>query len=93
MHICYIEATYRLWGIGSLKEKRRWAKHIISALRSRYNVAVAEADNINSKDFLTVGIVTLSRDKAFLSAVVSEVISFLETQGFGHLTDIRTEYL
>lgn len=64
----------------SLKDKRRVIKSIISRLRHKFNVAIAEVDHHDLWQTATLGIVCVSNDSAYAHGLLTKAITWIETQ-------------
>ena len=61
----------------SLKGKRQIVKSIISRLRHRYNVSVAEVDAQDLWQIAVLGIACVSNHNQQVSEILSQIISFV----------------
>ncbi len=61
----------------SLKDKRRTVKSIISRLRSKYNISIAEVDDQDLWQLVTLGIACVSNHNQHVDEILSKVISFI----------------
>jgi uncharacterized protein YlxP (DUF503 family) len=61
----------------SLKGKRRVLKSIITRVRNRYNVAIAEMDDQELWQLATLGVAYLSNDAQQADRVLSKVVDFI----------------
>ena len=61
----------------SLKGKRRVLKSIITQVRSRFNVSVAEVDDNDLWQLATIGICCVSNDNRHTNEVLSKVVDFI----------------
>jgi len=66
----------------SLKGKRRIIKSIITQVRNKFNVSVAEVDDNDLWQLATIGISFVSNDKRYTNEVLSKVISFIANGRF-----------
>ncbi|MDI3548292.1 MAG: uncharacterized protein PWR10_1944 [Halanaerobiales bacterium] len=62
----------------SLKEKRRVIKGLIDKARNKFNIAIAEVDNNDLWKNATIGIVTISNERAYIDKLLSRIINFIE---------------
>ena len=62
----------------SLKEKRSVRESLISKLRRDFNIAIAEIDNQDSWQLLTLAVVSVSNDKAYLQGLLDHVLNTIE---------------
>ena len=94
MHIGVCRLMAHLPEAGNLKAKRQVAQSLKTRLRNQFNVAVAEVDDNDLWQRLTLGVCCISNDRAHASEVLSKVASFVET--FRHdliLLDYETEII
>ena len=61
----------------SLKGKRRVLKSIITQVRSRFNVSVAEVDDNDLWQLATIGICCVSNDNRHTNEILSKVVDFI----------------
>ncbi len=73
--ICAIKC--RLPDNSSLKEKRQVIKPITSRLRNKFNVSVAEIDDNDQWQLVTIGICCISNDKRYTNTILSKVVNFV----------------
>ncbi|MHB1128049.1 MAG: DUF503 domain-containing protein [Bacillota bacterium] len=89
--ICTIEV--RISGAQSLKDKRRVVKSITERVRNRYNVSVAEVDNLDNWKQATIGIAHVSNDSARVHQILTEVVHMVERDAEGEVIDSSVEIL
>ena len=61
----------------SLKDKRRIVKSIISRLRSQYNISIAEVDDQDLWQLVTLGIACVSNQNQHVDEILSKVMNFI----------------
>jgi len=78
----------------SLKDKRRIVKSVVSRLRNQYNVSIAEVDDQDLWQLVTLGISCVSNHNQHVDEILSKVISFI-TNSYPELeiVDHQTEIL
>jgi len=78
MHIgvCIIELV--IAGSRSLKDKRRVIKSVKDRVRNKFNVSIAEIDNLNLHQIGTLGIVCISNSNKQTNQILSEVVDFVD---------------
>lgn len=92
MHVGVCRVILRLPQSRSLKEKRRTAQSVISRVRSRFNVAIAEVEDNDAWQRLTIGISCVSNDGGHANQVLSKVVQYIEeTTGEAELLDYEVE--
>jgi len=77
----------------SLKDKRRIIKSIISRLRIQYNISVAEVDDQDLWQLVTLGIACVSNNNQHVNEILSKVMNFIinnypELEVVDHQTEI-----
>ena len=82
MNVGVAQVNLRLPENLSLKGKRQVLKSIISRVRNKFDVAVAEVDNNDDWQLMTIGISTVSNDRRFTNSVLSKVVDFIENARF-----------
>ncbi len=86
---CRIELAFP--GNDSLKGKRRLVKSLIDRLRRKYNVAVAEVDQLDHWQRATLGVACVTNNRRFACQVLSRVVNWVEGAGEGNLYDYQIE--
>lgn len=92
MIIGVLKIKLRLHGLISLKEKRKISNSLKQKLKNKYNVAIAEVENQDSLDFLTIGITTLSNELRQTESILSKVQNSLEAMTSEEIVDIKTDF-
>ncbi|MBD3182534.1 DUF503 family protein [Candidatus Poribacteria bacterium] len=90
MHIGVCTLQLRLSGNRSLKEKRRVVKSMKDRIRNRFNVSIAEVDNLDKWQWATLGVVCISNDSKFTNSILSKVVNYVET---GCMVDLVDYYI
>ncbi len=62
----------------SLKAKRQVARSVATRIRNQFNVTVAEADDNDLWQRLTLGVCCLSNDTRHANEILSNVVAFVE---------------
>jgi uncharacterized protein YlxP (DUF503 family) len=83
-----------LHGAHSLKEKRQVAQSLIGRTSAKFNIAIAEVEDNDLWQKLTLGISCVSNDGRHANEVISRVVAFLsDARGEAELLDYETEFL
>ena len=78
----------------SLKGKRRVLKSIITRLKNRFNVSVAEVDDQQLWQMATLGVCCLSNDSRYTNEVLSMVVNFIANGRFDvEMLDYKIEIM
>ena len=78
MHVGVCRLTLHLPDAGSLKDKRQVSRSLTSRIQNQFNVSVAEVEDNDFRQRLTLGICCVSNDSAHANQVLSRVVSFVE---------------
>jgi uncharacterized protein len=82
MNIGVCKINLRIPENESLKGKRHVLQSIISRVRDKFNVAVAEVENGDKWQIATIGICCVSNDGRHTNEVVSKIVDFIVTSRF-----------
>jgi uncharacterized protein YlxP (DUF503 family) len=78
-------------GIASLKEKRSIVKSLISRIRNKFNVSIAEIDHNDNKQTAVLGISVISNDGRFINEQLDTIINFMQRDGRFYLGQVERE--
>ena len=78
MHVGICKLTLHLPEVASLKEKRQVARSLADRIRNRFNVAVAEVEDADLRQRLTLGLCCVSNDRGHTDAMLSGVLNYIE---------------
>jgi len=73
----------------SLKDKRRVLKSVVSRVRQKFNVSIAEVDHQDSWQLATLAVVCVSADARYVQGLLERVVSFIEG---AHLDLVLLDY-
>ena len=94
MYIGTARLTFRLKGNDSLKGKRQVSRSLITRLRQRFNLSVAEVDAIDVHQTLIIGMSCVSADAAYLSEQLEAAVRFVEHQHVdAELVDVERDVM
>ena len=94
MHVGICRLTLHLPEVSSLKEKRQIARSLGDRIRNRFNVAVAEVEDADMRQRLTLGVCCVSNDRGHADSMLSELLNFVEESRFDvELLDVQTEII
>ena len=82
MNVGVCRVSLRLPENLSLKGKRRVIKSIITRVRSKFNVSVAEVDDQELWQVATLGICCVSNDNRYTNEVLSKIVDFIVVSRF-----------
>lgn len=78
MQIASCTITLQLYGVRSLKEKRRVLKSILARLPKQFNVAAAEIDHNDTWQTAVIALVTVGNDPGYLHGLMEKAVVWLE---------------
>ena len=77
MHVGVCKVSLRLPENASLKGKRQIVKSLTSRVSSKFNVCVAEVDDLDRWQLATIGICCISNDRRHANEMLSKAVSFI----------------
>ncbi len=80
-------------GNRSLKGKRKVLRRIVDRVRHRFNAAIAEVDDLDVHQRLTLGVTVVSNDASHAQSMLDTVVGFVATAGDAVLVDRRAELI
>lgn len=93
MKIYILKIDLRATWVHSLKEKRMIVKSITSKLKNKFNISVAEAENQDVHQIITIGIVGISLDQGSCYRNKENIINFIETNTDAEIISIKEDVL
>lgn len=90
--VCTIQLE--ILGNHSLKEKRRTVKPILARVRDRFNVSVAEVDDLDAWQRATLAFACVSNDPDYAHGLLMKVVDFIEHSHFdANVLDYQIELI
>ena len=94
MNIGACKLRLRLPENESLKGKRQTSKSIIERVKNRFNVSIAEVDDHELWQILTLGVTCVSTSPQHANEVLSKVVAFIEKSRFdAEMLDYEVEII
>ena len=94
MHVGTCVVKLRLPENGSLKGKRQVSRSIIERVKNRFNVSIAEVEDQDLWQSLTLGISCVSNSAPHANEILSKVVNFIENNRFdAELVDYEIEII
>jgi len=78
MHIGVLTLALSIDQADSLKDKRQVIKSLIAHIREKFNVSVAEVDELDIWRRAVLGVAVVANDAAFANEVLSKVVNHVE---------------
>jgi uncharacterized protein len=76
-----------------LKGKRQVLKSVKDRVRDRFNVSIAEVDDLDLWQRATLGVACVSKDRAAVERTLAHVATFVEGLHLASVEDIQVEIL
>lgn len=89
MIILSAKLTFNIPQSFSLKDKRQVRRSLIDKTRHKFNVSVAEVDNQDLHQTLTVGIAVVSGYVTHAQNSLEEIIRYMEENADAELTEVK----
>jgi len=94
LHIGVCRIMLHLPDSDSLKDKRQEARSLSSRIRNKFNVAVAEVEDQDLRQRLTLAVCCVSTDSSHANEMISKVVEFVEESRRDlELLDFQTEII
>jgi len=94
LHVGVCRLMAHLPESSNLKDKRQVSRSLTTRIRNQFNVSVAEVDDNDLWQRLTLGICCVSNDAAHANEMLSRVVSFVEAfRGDLVVLDYETEII
>ena len=94
MNVGILKVSLRLPENLSLKGKRQVVRSITSRVKSKYNVSVAEVEDLDLWQLATLGIACVSNSTPHANEVLSQVMNFIARSRFeAELLDYEIEII
>jgi uncharacterized protein YlxP (DUF503 family) len=77
----------------TLKDKRQVVRSLLDRLRHQLRVAAAEVDDLNSRQFATIAVVTVSNEDAVVHRTLAYANTLVASEPRVQVVDFRTETL
>ena len=80
MQVGTCEVTLQLYGVNSLKEKRRVLKPIITRLPKEFNISAAEIDHNEVWRTAVIGLAVVGNDAGHIHGKLEKAVAWIEQQ-------------
>ncbi len=77
----------------SLKGKRKVVKSMVSKVRHRFNVSIAEVGSNDNWQKIELGISFVGNDRRYIDSSLSKVLTYLESLYLAQLMDSKMEII
>lgn len=79
MHIGTLTIVVYIHSADSLKDKRHIIKSLIETTRHKFNISIAEVDDLDKWRRATIGIACVANDAQFVNRVLDKVLDMFES--------------
>lgn len=93
MHIGVLTLSLSIGYADSLKDKRQAIKSVIARVRNRFNVSIAEVDELELWRRATLGVTVVSNSATLANQVLQKVIDYIDNDANVVLEDYGIELL
>ncbi len=84
---------FKLYGVGSLKEKRKILKSIINRIKNQFNVSIAETEYNDSHLWAQIGFSIVGNDARVVNSKVDKVLNLADKIGLAQIADTQIEII
>ena len=77
MNVGLCRISLRLHGVRSLKQKRQISRSMIAKVGNKFNVAIAEVEDNDLWQRLTLGITCVSNRASHVDETIAQVVNFI----------------
>lgn len=77
--------------VHSLKEKRMTLRSIKDRVKNKYNVSIAEVEDMDLHQSIVLGVSCVSTNKAHANSMLDDVLNFIETNFDTEMLDYQIE--
>jgi len=84
---------FKLYGINSLKEKRRIIKSIIQRIKNKFNISIAETKYNDSHLWSQIGFSIIGNNSRVVNSKMDKVLNLADEIGLAQITDTQIEII
>lgn len=79
--------------VHSLKEKRMIVKSLIAKVKNKFNVSVAEIEDMDLHQSIVIGVACVSNSSEHCQSTIQNVMNYIEQNTEAEILDIQIEIL
>lgn len=79
--------------VSSLKEKRMIVKSLLDRAKRRFNISIAEVEDMDVHQSIVIGFACVSNERAHVDSMIDHVLNFLEDHTEAVIRDVEREIL
>jgi len=84
---------FRLFGVHSLKEKRKIIKSIIARIQNKFNISIAETGLNESHDWAIIGFAIVGNETRLVNSKLDKVFTMADEIGLAMIADTKMEII
>jgi len=84
---------FRLFGVRSLKSKRKIIKSIVLRIRNKFNISIAETGLNDSHDWALIGFAIVGNEAGLVNSKVDKVFNMADEMGLAMIADTQMEII
>ena len=84
---------FKLYGVSSLKGKRKIVKSIINRIKNKFNISIAETDYNDSHSWAQIGFSIIGNDSRVVNSKIDKVFNLADDMGLAQITDTQMEII
>ena len=92
MHVAICQIHLGMYDCQSLKDKRSIIKSLKDRIRQRYNVSIAEVDDVDKIKSSLLGVAIVGNERRLLEQIFGKIINFIENDGKAEIIDQLLEF-
>ena len=93
MHIGTLTVVLHLHDAESLKDKRQIIKSLMETTRQKFNISIAEVDDLDKWRQATIGVAFVANDSQHVNRVLDKVLDTLESNPALDVGEVEMELL
>ncbi len=93
MVVGVLEASLAIYGATSLKDKRRVVRSVKDRMSHRFNVSVAEVDELDFCQKAVLGFAMVGNDQRYIEGALSKIVDQLQLVKDASLIDYHIEWV
>ncbi len=93
MHIGTLTLVLHLHDTHSLKDKRQIVKSLVETTRQKFNISIAEIEDLDNWRRATIGMACVSNDGAHVNRVLDKVLDTIESNPAYDVGEVEMEML
>ena len=84
---------FRLFGVNSLKAKRKIVKSIVARIKNTFNISIAEIDLNDSHDWAVIGFAIVGNETGMVNSKIDKVFNMADELGLAMIADTHMEII